>query len=84
MCLTTTKSNFHDPLANRPQQAGHSRVLCLFLCLPEFVRDLKSSRAFPFVGGRDRIKDILRVVVCPARFGKSVPCSVMASHLGRS
>ena len=30
--------------------AGHSRVLCLFLCLPEIVRDLKSSRAFPFVG----------------------------------
>ena len=25
-------------------------MLCLFLCLPEIVRDLKSSRAFPFVG----------------------------------
>ena len=34
---------------NSPK-AGHSRVLCLFLCLPEIVRDLKSSRAFPFVG----------------------------------
>ena len=33
---------------NSPK-AGHSRVLCLFLCLPEIVRDLKSSRAFPFV-----------------------------------
>ena len=34
---------------NSPK-AGHSSVLCLFLCLPEIVRDLKSSRAFPFVG----------------------------------
>ena len=34
---------------NSPK-AGHSRVLCLFLCLSEIVRDLKSSRAFPFVG----------------------------------
>ena len=34
---------------NSPK-AGHSRVLCLFLCLPAIVCDLKSSRAFPFVG----------------------------------
>ena len=34
---------------NSPK-AGHSRVPCLFLWLPEIVRDLKSSRAFPFVG----------------------------------
>ena len=47
----------HDPARwggpkyqqNSPK-AGHSRVLCLFLCLPAIVRDLKSSRAFPFAG----------------------------------
>ena len=36
---------------NSPK-AGHSRVLCLFLCLPEIVCGAKSFRAFPFVRSR--------------------------------
>ena len=86
-----------DQMASRwPRQVGDlntRRTLCwqgTHRCSAFFCACLKSSVIwnrpghFPSWVGRVHIKDILRVVVFPKRFGKSFPCCVTTSHLGRS